>query len=431
MSGVISTFLKERDKSLAQFVFLETDEKKKHNIYSRLVKDIERIQMVELREKVKKFDPAYELIGHVLPRCMVNNHLKYIYGKTHRVCPRCDGTGTAVGVTIEPCDKCKGKLVVETEPPEGYSVIYASFIEVDLKRDCKTIDHGIYADFAWLSADTTPVSKDWIILSDSEDGIYEKLSTLFPYDSENDRRLKSYRQAMPILIANHLLEPYATDNNGCRWSMITEDLVLYDMMTSEIMCMGNWWKIHSMVMINTFSDIEHTAHRYAVERRSRFLDKYKIVSSSRLDTLYSRIILDALTMYVPHASYGGAKETAGMYINTYNSMTAVTENIHKHLPHPGMCFSHDNIMPILEKIQADFSLIGIKIGAAEAAGIIKDIAKLTHEDTAIILVKSNNAVAVWLIEYVIISLEYANISATDDTHRNAANSCEAMFMNGA
>jgi hypothetical protein len=72
-----------------------------------------------------------------------------------------------------------------------------------------------------------------------------------------------------------------------------------------------------------------------------------------------------------------------------------------------------NNTEILEKIIKDFSYVGITITKNSAANVIKLVESMVKQDV-IPTLTNYNAVAVFITEYIMISQEYATITAGSD-----------------
>jgi hypothetical protein len=346
----------------------------------------------------------------------------------HDVCIECDGAGTLVGATIEKCTRCNGTGIEETKIADGYSIIYMVY----------TYQHLLHVTYKDLERTFRVIT-----ITDT----LEKAEQFKEDMHEDIGRDYSNNIGIGRMVVPTKFKEYNLNSYG-------DEFVLYDTSTRQIFIIDDWVAIHAAVGVGPYTDIATAFKgRLIVLPCTKFYEQYETVSVNQLDSLYQHTFRDIVHTYLPYDSYDGATNLFNLYIHKFTTFTDIMENIvsHTNTDKNYVLDGNKKTIEIVNKIIDDFRLFNVDIDKASAANVIHCVSQLCP-DSALVSLSEFNAVAVFLVEYILISAEYDVLTSDDGSYtinpssennsekkksepkgssktiKRISNSCEAQYM---
>lgn len=303
----------------------------------------------------------------------------------HKVCPFCNGTGFIINDNIQPCIECNGTGIVTCKIPDGYVVKYVSY--------------------EWM---TSPNSKQVHMIQ--MHGIHDTEE-----QAEMNASMLSNHYGMFMNTCRTLISDAIAD---CDFSTNGTRFIVIEPHSNKIMAVGNWSQIHVELNVPMFCDIEYyTGEKYQCIPIDKFYHDYSVISKPLLDDVRSHAFVDAVFDYLKHASYKDATNLYISYSRLYPKIDDVRKNLFDNIMNStGLIYTDKYGKGFLKVIQYNFlMLLGMDISLDAAAVVLSSVNQIVDDvDSVKEIMNEYGAAPVFLIEYVIISPEYANITTESE-----------------
>ena len=353
--------------------------------------------------KLTNRDKANNLYPPKIQRDMMNRYWHYYHGTLRditdrmideRMCPDCEGTGMQVGATIGVCERCNGSGIIDKDVDPNYYVVYIIY------EDSTPFD----VEIKYVSRNKTDIRDRLETMNNSKDAIaYYEINNWHQY--HYGRMLMNKKLFDDDITDKELNELFFGDDT---------EFVAFTSVRNEIVTVGTLEEIQNYFGIKRWQDVEKFfSGTIQVVSKEKFSAKYEIKPMDFMAELYTHALSDFMMFYIYNASYTEAGDLWSQYVNTYNTLTKIQDNIMKYAVTDDPVMIIANNTEILEKIIKDFSYVGITITKNSAANVIKLVESMVKQDV-IPTLTNYNAVAVFITEYIMISQEYATITAGSD-----------------
>lgn len=307
----------------------------------------------------------------------------------NQVCPKCDGSGVTVGLDIESCGYCDGSGLISRKLKPGFHYAYCAFTR-----------RASYIGFNCFGEDEKPM----IEMVNHHNEMAEKFN------------VGSKQEYVSLILSDRLKGADLGYVSSGGDSEVGETLVVINAETNKIIMTGDWQTIHELYGVDQFMDIEFvTSGKAIVETLTNYNSKYHTMTNDFADRLFSQMFANIVTDAITHASYGGVENLVAKYTEKYQSIQDIIANITKHLE---LKVAETYVVSgeygrIIHKIIDDFAMIGMTISQADAATIINLSSLTTEEYITVANIMDHSAVGIFLVEYILLMGEYAELTEGD------------------
>ena len=320
----------------------------------------------------------------------------------HMVCPECNGSGVIIDASgIRPCGECDGIGIKEIPVKKGFFRAYMIF-EIP---DHEFTDMTIYGIFK-TQEEADDVYNDDINLMGNRNIKVDKIFLSNTMDEP------SMWQMLNNLVPKGIFKP------------VLPSITVYDTKTQSIFVSGISWDefwnderyAGSLISTNqAYHDLSAmTDGRYIMMTSRAFNEKYQVLRNDFVDTLYEAMFVNLVDGYISFVTYGenDGYHLLSCYINKYFNMAMIRENLLSYIRKYSEDITNTIILGdeahLLDKITVEFNSVGIKINKSEAVAVAQLSSQCCQDANA--RLRQYNSVAVYLMEYVVISPEYAIIT---------------------
>lgn len=290
------------------------------------------------------------------------------------VCDSCDGSGVIIGNHhINICEKCGGIGVVPAKLESGFQ--YAYYVYHHNGTSLSVID--IYTD------------------KDIADNVAK--------DTGSD--------CIKITISKQLDD--IIRNIPSDVSINTRNLVAVDVENNNaIVHVGSFKDIHDAMHLPYYIDVERYSNgRIVVESVERFNNGNCVVSKTEMDDIQNIIVGHVLSDAPTYASYGGADGLIQAYAAKYPTIHAIRKNLQEHIHTDTLAYvMADMFDDVLDKVISDFAKIGMTLDKTMAAIVIHNSSLTTDTADTIAKIMDSSAVGVFIVEYVVLLKEFADLT---------------------
>lgn len=304
----------------------------------------------------------------------------------NQICPKCDGSGVTVGLAIEPCGYCNGGGLVPRKLKPGFHYAYCAFTR-----------SANYIGFNCFGEDEKPM----IEMVNHHNEMVEKFG------------IGSKQEYVSLILSDRLKGADLGYVSSGGDSETGETLVVINAETNKIIMTGDWQTIHELYGVDQFMDIEFvTSGKVIVETLTNYNSKYHTMTNDFADRLFSQMFANTVADAITHASYGGVENLVSKYTEKYQSIQDIRANIAKHLELKVVetYVVSGEYGRIIHKIIDDFAMIGMTISQVDAATIINLSSLTTEEYITIANIMDHSAVGIFLVEYILLMGEYAELT---------------------
>lgn len=334
-----------------------------------------------------EFDEVYDrlyAVAHVVYN--VNAIDIYAVWVHNQVCPKCDGSGAAVGLAVESCAYCNGSGLIPRKLKPGFHYAYCAFTRRAnyITFNCFREDEGLIIEIV-----------------NHHNEMAEKFN------------VGSKQEYVSLILSDRLRNAdlgYVSSGGDIESG---ETLVLINAETNKIIMTGDWETIHEIYGVDQFMDIEFaTSGKAIVETLDNYNRKYYTMTNDFADHLFSQMFANIVADAITNASYGGVENLVEKYTKKYQSIQDIRANITKHLElkAAGTYVVSGEYEKVIHKIIDDFAMIGMTISRLDAATVIKQSSLTVDEYIAIANIMNHSAVGVFLVEYILLMGEYAELT---------------------
>lgn len=335
----------------------------------------------------------------------------YEYGLHHRVCRKCDGSGSIVDADgISTCDKCGGTGVIEhTTCSSHYTPLWFVF-----KLDPHRTDVSD-KDLEYLY--TTKEKAEEVVSSYEKHGGH-----YFAGEIIVSKNLVDLEDG--TIISNVAIKTQTIYTPNVLGKIVC--LKYTDTDEHQIVDIGNWVELHSSKngKIPLYQDVEKIMSGAVIYvRMDKLNQSMSIRTKESTQALYWNLLMNTIMVYCnTYVTYSGADELITKYCGTKGickNWSELRANVIKHVTTNNEGKLTDTTgKQLAEAVQEDFRQYGILIPLIDAFGVIEKLASIMGEDNVRLNIGTRkcDALVVFIIEYICLSpdAEFGNITGRED-----------------